>query len=76
MKGCDYVVETIPEVMDTKKATLAQIEAINSDVIIASNTGSFTITELAQGMKNPGQIDWSALFQPGPYYAGRRSPSR
>lgn len=64
MKGCDYVVETIPEVMDTKKATLAQIEAINSDIIIASNTGSFTITELAQGMKNPGRLIGVHYFNP------------
>ena len=64
MESCDYVVETIPEVMETKKETLAQVEECNQDIIIASNTGSFTITELSDGMKNPSRVVGVHYFNP------------
>jgi 3-hydroxyacyl-CoA dehydrogenase len=65
MKDCDYVVESIPEVLETKKETLAQIEACSSlDIIIGSNTGSFPITELANGMKNPARVVGLHYFNP------------
>lgn len=64
IRNCDYILETIPEVLDAKKESLAQIEAINPDVIIGSNTSSFTITELSQGMKNPGRLVGVHYFNP------------
>jgi len=64
LQKCDYVVETIPEVLETKKETLAMIEECQPDVIIGSNTGSFTITELTEGMKNPGRVVGTHYFNP------------
>lgn len=64
MQNCDYVVETIPEVHDAKLDTLAQIEAASKDVVIASNTGSFTISELAKNMKYPQRVIGVHYFNP------------
>jgi 3-hydroxybutyryl-CoA dehydrogenase len=61
---CDYVVETIPEILEEKKTILKNIEQINEDIIISSNTGSFQVTELAQGMKNPGRVIGVHYFNP------------
>ena len=56
MPDCHYVVEAIPEILEAKKEMLARLEEYNPDAIISSNTGSFTITELAEGLKNPGRV--------------------
>lgn len=62
--GCDYVVETIPEVLDTKKAIFAQIDNLPEDVIIASNTSSFTMDILTEGMKTPQRMVGLHYFNP------------
>ena len=64
MKNCQYVVEAIPEILDTEKKMLADLEEYSSRVIISSNTGSFTITELARGMRNPGRVIGVHYFNP------------
>jgi len=62
--GCDYVVETIPEVLDTKKAIFAQLDNLPADVIIASNTSSFTMDTLTEGMKTPQRMVGLHYFNP------------
>jgi len=62
--GCDYVVETIPEVLDTKKAIFAQIDNLPEDVIIASNTSSFTMDTLTEGIKTPKRMVGLHYFNP------------
>ena len=64
LKECDYVVETVPEVLQTKKDLLLQIDSLRQDVVIASNTGSFTITDLAEGLRNPSRIVGLHYFNP------------
>jgi len=64
LKECDYVVETVPEVLQTKKELLSQIDSLRQDIVIASNTGSFTITDLAEGLKNPGRVVGLHYFNP------------
>ena len=43
---------------------LAQIERYNLTAVIASNTSSFTITELSRGMKNPTRLIGVHYFNP------------
>jgi 3-hydroxyacyl-CoA dehydrogenase len=62
--GCDYAVETIPEVLDTKKAIFAQLDNLPDDVTIASNTSSFTVDTLTEGMKTPQRVVGLHYFNP------------
>jgi 3-hydroxybutyryl-CoA dehydrogenase len=54
--NCQYIVEVIPENLNAKKELLVRIEKVNSSGVISSNTGSFTINELSQGMKHPERV--------------------
>src|SRR5215217_9752356 len=48
LKDCDLVIEAIVENLDEKRAIYAAVEAVvRPDAIIASNTSSLCITELA-----------------------------
>lgn len=62
--GCDYVVETIPEVLDTKKTIFAQLDNLPADVIIASNTSSFTMDTLTEGVNTPQRMVGLHYFNP------------
>jgi 3-hydroxybutyryl-CoA dehydrogenase len=64
VEGCTYVVETIREILDDKRALLSAIQAANPDVIIGSNTGSLTVDALAEGMPNPKTIIGIHYFNP------------
>lgn len=64
LKECDFIVETVPEVLETKKELLKQIDSLRQDIVIASNTGSFTITDLADGLKKPDRIVGLHYFNP------------
>jgi 3-hydroxybutyryl-CoA dehydrogenase len=64
VEGCSYVVETIREILDDKRALLSGIQAANPNVIIGSNTGSLTVDSLAEGMPNPATIIGIHYFNP------------
>jgi 3-hydroxybutyryl-CoA dehydrogenase len=64
IRTCQYVVEAIPELLEAKKDMLGLVEKSSSTVIIASNTSSFTIDELSDGMKNPGRVVGVHYFNP------------
>jgi 3-hydroxybutyryl-CoA dehydrogenase len=64
IKDCQYIVEAIPEILEAKKKMLDSLEEYSSGAIISSNTGSFTITELADVMKNPGRVIGVHYFNP------------
>jgi 3-hydroxybutyryl-CoA dehydrogenase len=63
--GCSYVVETIREILDDKRALIGAIQAADPDLIIGSNTGSLTVDALAEGMPNPAVIIGIHYFNPG-----------
>jgi 3-hydroxybutyryl-CoA dehydrogenase len=64
MQNCYYAVEAIPENPDAKKNIFAQLEKSSLQAIIASNTSSFTISELAGGMKRPERLVGVHYFNP------------
>ena len=64
VEGCSYVVETIREILDDKRALIGGIQAANPNVIIGSNTGSLTVDALAEGMPNPATIIGIHYFNP------------
>lgn len=64
IKSCDFVVEAIPEVLELKKQLFAQLDSCREDVILSSNTSSFTISALAEGCRTAGRIVGVHYFNP------------
>jgi 3-hydroxybutyryl-CoA dehydrogenase len=64
VEGCSYVVETIRENLEDKRALMSAIEAVAPDLVIGSNTGSMTIDSLAEGMPKPENIIGIHYFNP------------
>jgi 3-hydroxybutyryl-CoA dehydrogenase len=61
---CDMVIEAIPEILDLKRKLFAELDSRRTDIILASNTSSITITALAEGLKNPGRVVGVHYFNP------------
>ncbi len=67
VKNTDFVIEAIPEIIDLKKKMFKQIdEASPSHTIIASNTSSLMITDLASATKRPEKFIGMHWFNPPP----------
>jgi len=65
--GVDLVVEAVPENADLKANILAQVAGIVSeDVLIASNTSSIPIAQLAAGLPRPERVLGLHFFSPVP----------
>jgi 3-hydroxybutyryl-CoA dehydrogenase len=64
IQRCDFVLETVPEILQQKKEILSQLDSCSPDVIISSNTGSFTISMLTEGMKTPERVVGTHYFMP------------
>ena len=64
VEGCSYVVETIREVLEDKKALLGALQSANADLVIGSNTGSFTVDSLSEGLPKPENIIGIHYFNP------------
>jgi 3-hydroxybutyryl-CoA dehydrogenase len=65
--GADLVVEAVPENVDLKVAILGQVAGIVSeDALIASNTSSIPIAQLAAGLTRPERVLGLHFFSPVP----------
>ena len=64
VKDCDMVIEIIPEILDLKRKLFIQLDTLRPDIILASNTSSFTITALAEGLKHPERVVGLHYFNP------------
>lgn len=64
-KACDIVVEAVVENEKVKKAVLADVEAnCNPGTVLASNTSTISITNLASGLKHPENFCGMHFFNP------------
>ncbi len=64
---CDLVIEAIVENAEVKKQAYAQVEAhVGPHCLIASNTSSLCITELAAGTTRPDKVGGLHFFNPVP----------
>jgi 3-hydroxybutyryl-CoA dehydrogenase len=61
----DLVVEAVPEEMDIKRATFADVEELVSpETVIASNTSSLSLTEIASALSDPTRAVGLHFFNP------------
>ncbi len=64
IKEFDFILETIPEILEEKKKLLAILDSCRPESIIGSNTSSFTITNITEDMKTPGRVVGMHYFNP------------
>lgn len=66
-KGCTLVVEAAPERLDLKKEIFGVLsEAAPADALLATNTSSLSVTEIAAAAKGPERVLGMHFFNP-PY---------
>jgi 3-hydroxybutyryl-CoA dehydrogenase len=67
LKECDIIIEAIVESLDEKRAIYGAVEAVvRPDTILASNTSSLCITELASNTRRPDRFGGLHFFNPVP----------
>ena len=63
--GADLVAEAVPEDLDLKTTVLTDAEDVASqETILATNTSSLSVTELASGLERPGNLIGLHFFNP------------
>ena len=67
LSSSDLIIEAIVENLEIKKDLFSKLESfVNKDCIIASNTSSLSITNLASSLKNPSNFIGIHFFNPAP----------
>src|SRR6201990_913275 len=65
--GSDLVIEAVPENLALKVSIMKELnEIVSDDTILASNTSSIPIAELAGAVGRPGRVVGLHFFSPGP----------
>lgn len=66
-RGADFVVEAVFENMDTKKKVFKELDAAApAHAILASNTSSLSISEMASSTNRPDRVIGMHFFNPAP----------
>jgi len=64
-EGCDFVIEAVFEEMGIKQKVFGDVEKVVSETcILATNTSSLSITEMASKLKNPERVVGFHFFNP------------
>ena len=67
LAGCQLVVEAVPEHLDLKRELLSRVDKVVSpDAILATNTSSLPVTEIAVATGNPKRVVGMHFFNPAP----------
>jgi 3-hydroxybutyryl-CoA dehydrogenase len=67
LASVDLVVEAVPEHLELKAHVLAELDRVcRPDVVLASNTSSLSVTELAVHTGRPGRVLGMHFFNPAP----------
>src|SRR5258705_9767539 len=65
--GSDLVIEAVPENLELKVSIMKELnEIVSDDTILASNTSSIPIAELAGTVSRPGRVVGPPFFSPVP----------
>ncbi|HOC58421.1 MAG TPA: 3-hydroxyacyl-CoA dehydrogenase family protein [Smithellaceae bacterium] len=71
VRDVQVVIEAVPEIMDLKKSVFAEISAAApADTLLASNTSTMSISEIATAAKNPERVLGMHFFNPAPVMKG------
>lgn len=67
LAGCPVIVEAIVEALEPKRALFAALEGIaDGTTILASNTSSLSVTDIASGCARPQRVAGFHFFNPVP----------
>ncbi|MDF2094040.1 3-hydroxybutyryl-CoA dehydrogenase [Knoellia sp. 3-2P3] len=67
LEDCQLVVEAVPEHLDLKKEIFAKVDGIVApDAVLATNTSSLPVTEIAVATSNPKRVVGMHFFNPAP----------
>jgi 3-hydroxybutyryl-CoA dehydrogenase len=67
LSGCEVVIEAIVEDLEVKQALFRELEGIvGPDAILASNTSSLTVAQIAAACMRPAQVAGLHFFNPVP----------
>ncbi len=65
LRGAEVVTECIPEILSSKQSLFARVErAVAADALLFSNTSTFPVARLAEGMAHPGRMAVTHYFNP------------
>ena len=65
IKAADFVIEAVPEILDAKQNVFEKCDALcRPDVVVASNTSTMSIAEIAAKMKRPERAIVTHWFIP------------
>ena len=67
LAGVDLVVEAVPERLDLKRELFTRLDAIvGTDAVLATNTSSLSVTEIAVATGQPHRVVGMHFFNPAP----------
>lgn len=65
IEGASFIIETIPEDLHLKKTLFLELDKkCHPDVILASNTSGLSISQISEGVLNPGRILITHFWNP------------
>ncbi len=64
---CEIVIEAVAEVLEIKRSVFGELaERMAPDAILATNTSSLSVAEIAEGLPNPERVIGLHFFNPVP----------
>ena len=65
LKNADLVIEAVTEVMAVKQKVFAELEGVVSEeTVLATNTSSLSVAEMAEGLQHPERVVGIHFFNP------------
>ena len=65
LADCDFVIESLPEILEIKQATFAELDKIcEPETILSTNTTSLSVTEIASATNRPDRFIGMHFFNP------------
>ena len=70
LADCELVVEAVVERLDLKRQIFAELDrTVRPDAVLATNTSSLSVTEIAAATTTPGRVVGLHFFNPAPVQA-------
>jgi 3-hydroxybutyryl-CoA dehydrogenase len=67
LAGCDLVIEAVPERLDLKRRVFEELDVVcRPDAVLATNTSSLSVTDIAVATGRPERIVGVHFFNPAP----------